>query len=150
MGDAVPDAEVKDVPPPAGTSADGGSFPGWKIKIEAGQAYMQEFGTGRAYFVPNGRINKAARYLRQQDVMDGLTLFLTPQLGKSARGVCRCRRRCPALFDIDYLLANRAWFFEHATHDDAVAELGKAMAWNLKQFQALYVLRSGIKVPRLA
>lgn len=138
--------EIKHKGPGRLPSLKDGRYPGWDVKVVAGQVFMQEHGTGRKYQIPSGRFNKAAQFLQQRHVLSGLEASLQQQDGKPLRNVCRCRRRCPSLFDVDYLLATRHWFFEHPTHDEAVSELAKIMALNYKQFHSLYVLRGGIQV----
>ena len=82
---------------------------------------MQE-DTKKVYVIPVPRFNKAAAYLLQTNVMDGLASCPT------SKTHCRCARGCAAHSSVDSILASSLWFFEHPTHDDAVVELAKVMA----------------------
>lgn len=105
--------------------------PGWTIYNDTLIVRMREHGTGREYCVPTKRFNKAAEYLAQDQLIHDLQNQL--QLPSGATGpCCRCRRKCASLFTVDFLLSIRYWYFQHTTHDDAVAELAKLIAANRK------------------
>lgn len=106
-------------------------YPGWTVTQYPSHVVMQEHGTGCSYTIPVARFNKAAAGLLKRGISTSMG---------SPKSICRCTRRCATSFSVETLLCLRHWFFQHATHDEAVVELAKRMCASMRQYARMYVI----------
>jgi hypothetical protein len=62
------------------------------------------------------------------------------QTRAESQAVCRCSKRCASGMDVEFILRSREWYYTWHTHDEAVAELGKVMANNMRSVGSYYIV----------